>query len=197
MAVISTILSSRSFICASALVILLWIPSSVLFIFVCLFFNSCRSLISICCIFSIFASILFWRPWIIFTIIILNTFAGRLPISTSFSCFPGILSCPFIWDIIFAFSPWLTFCNMVFVLAAVRLCCLLLLSALWWMRLRSLCKLPDGRDWWLEKLCLALVGRALFSQALIQLSADMWGCTPSLVVVWPEATQTWSLQALW
>ena len=41
------------------------------------------------------------------------------------------------------------------------------------------------------KLGLALVGRALLSKALIQLSADGWDCTLSLVVVWPKATQTW------
>ena len=39
-----------------------------------------------------------------------------------------------------------------------------------------------------EKNCLALVGRALPNKALIQLSADGWGCTPSLVVVWPEGS---------
>ena len=58
---------------------------------------------------------------------------------------------------------------MILVVAAIRL---LLLSALWWMRLRGLCKLPDGKNWQWEKLGLALVGRALLSQALIQLSAD-------------------------
>ena len=42
-------------------------------------------------------------------------------------------------------------------------------------------------EWW-EKLSLALVGRALLSKALIQLYADGWGCTPSLVVVWPEGS---------
>ena len=73
----------------------------------------------------------------------------------------------------------------------------LLLSALWWIRLRGLCKLLDGRDWWWEKLGLALVGRALLSKALIQFSADGCGCIPSLLVVWPEATQPWGLQALW
>ena len=58
---------------------------------------------------------------------------------------------------------------MVFVLATVGLCfLLLLLSALWWMRLRDLCKLPDGRDWWWGKLGLALVGRALLSKVLVQ-----------------------------
>ena len=66
---------------------------------VCLFFSSSRSLVNISCIFSI----VFSRPWIIFTIIILNYFSGRLPISTSFSCFSGVLSCPFIWDTTFCF----------------------------------------------------------------------------------------------
>uniref|UniRef100_A0A8C6CBZ5 Uncharacterized protein n=1 Tax=Monodon monoceros TaxID=40151 RepID=A0A8C6CBZ5_MONMO len=105
-AVNSTILSSRSLICSSVSVILLLIPSSVffilvivLFILVCLFFNSSRSWLNISCIFSIFASILFQRSWIIFTIIILNSFSGRLPISASFSCFSGVLSCSFIWCI--------------------------------------------------------------------------------------------------
>ena len=59
--VISTVLSSRSFIRASASVILLWIPSSALFISVCLFFSSCRSLVNISCIFLIFAYIIFLR----------------------------------------------------------------------------------------------------------------------------------------
>ena len=36
-----------------------------------------------------------------------------------------------------------------------------------------MCKLPDGRDWQWEKLGLALVGRALLSKALIQLSANV------------------------
>ena len=48
----------------------------------------------------------------------------------------------------------------------------LLLSALSWKRLRGFYKLTDGREWWWEKLGLALVGRALLIKALIQLSAD-------------------------
>ena len=84
---ISTVLSSSSLIHSSASVILLWIPSSVffisvivVFISVCLFFSSFRSLLNISYIFSIRASILFPRFWIIFTIITLNSFSGRLPI---------------------------------------------------------------------------------------------------------------------
>ena len=41
---------------------------------------------------------------------------------------------------------------------------LLLLSALWWMRIRGLCKLPGGRDWLWGKLGLALVARLLLSR---------------------------------
>ena len=40
-------------------------------------------------------SILFSRFWIIFTTIILNSFSGRLPISSSFVWFGGLLSCSF------------------------------------------------------------------------------------------------------
>ena len=39
--------------------------------------------------------------------------------------------------------------------------------------------------WWAE-----------LSRTLIRLSADGWGCVPSLLVVWPEATQHWSLPGL-
>ena len=78
---------------------------------------------------------------------------------------------------------------MIFVLATVRL--LLLVSSVCPLmdEAKSLCKLLDGKDW--KKLGLALVGRALLSKALIQLSAGGWGCTPSMVVVWPEDTHPW------
>ena len=95
MAVISTILFSRSFMHSSALVILLLIPFSVLFISVYLFFSSCRSLVNI-------FSIVFLRSWIIFTNNILSSFSGRLCVSTLFR-FSGVLSCPFIWIITFCF----------------------------------------------------------------------------------------------
>ena len=54
-AVISTILSSESLIRSFASVILLLIPSSILFISVCLFFCFSRPLVNIYFIFSIFA----------------------------------------------------------------------------------------------------------------------------------------------
>ena len=59
---------------------------------VCLLFSFSRSLLNLSCIFSI----VFPRSWIIFTIIILNSFSGRLPISSSFVRSGGFLPCSFI-----------------------------------------------------------------------------------------------------
>ena len=64
------------------------------------------------------------------------------------------------------------------------------------MRIRGLCRLPNGRDWLWGKLGLSLVSRAMLSKSLIQLSADDWNCAPSLLVVCPEATQSWSLSSM-
>ena len=61
----------------------------VLFVSVCLFFNS--SLLIDSCILSI----LFSRFWIIFTINIWNSFSGRFPTSSSFVWFGGHFSCSF------------------------------------------------------------------------------------------------------
>lgn len=33
-------------------------------------------------------------------------------------------------------------------------------------------------------------------KSLGSLSADGWGCVPTLLVVWPEESQHWSLQAI-
>ena len=54
--------------------------------------SSSRSVLNVSCIFSI----LFPRFSIIFTIIILNSFTGRLPISSSFVWCGGFLPCSFI-----------------------------------------------------------------------------------------------------
>ena len=35
------------------------------------------------------------------------------------------------------------------------------------------------------------------SKILILLSANGWGCVPSLLVVWPEMTQHWNLQVVY
>ena len=63
-----------------------------LLIIVCLLFSSSQSLLNFSCIFSI----LFPRFWIIFTIITLNSFSGRLPIFSSFVWSGGFLPCSFI-----------------------------------------------------------------------------------------------------
>ena len=57
-----------------------------------------------------------------------------------------------------------------------------ILSALWWIRIRGLWKLPDGRDWLRGKLGLVLMGGAMLSKSLIQFSVGGWGCVPSLLV---------------
>ena len=98
-AVISTILSSSSLIHSSASDILLLIPSGVflvsvivLFVSLCLFFISSRSLLIDSCIFSL----LFLTFWIIFAFIIPTSFSDSLPISSSFIWPCVSLSCSFV-----------------------------------------------------------------------------------------------------
>ena len=57
-----------------------------------------------------------------------------------------------------------------------------ILCTLWWIRIRGLWKLPDGKDWLKGKLSLVLMGGAMFSKSLIQFShfVNEWGCLPSL-----------------
>ena len=57
-----------------------------------------------------------------------------------------------------------------------------ILSAHWWIRIRGLWKIPDGRDWLRGKLSLVLMHRGMFSKSLIQFSVDGWGCVPSLLL---------------
>ena len=63
-------------------------------------------------------------------------------------------------------SVWFVFVTVVFIL-----------SALWWIRIRGLWKLPDGRNWLRGKLGLVL----MLSKSLIQFSLDGQGCIPSLL----------------
>ena len=56
-----------------------------------------------------------------------------------------------------------------------------ILLALWWIRIRSLWKLPNGRDWLRGKLGLVLMGRAMLSKSLTQISVARQGCVPSLL----------------
>ena len=93
MTVISTILSSNSlfhsFLCLTYQLlipsIIFFISVIVLFITVFLFFSYSRSLLNISYIYTICASIVFPRYEVIFTIISLNSFSGRLSTSSLFS----------------------------------------------------------------------------------------------------------------
>ena len=50
-------------------------------------------------------------------------------------------------------------------------------------------------SWW-EGLAMGTTGScSVLSKSLNQLSAGQCGCAPSLLAVWPEVTQSWSLQA--
>ena len=82
-------------------------------------FISSKSFLNFSCIFSILVSrrficnsIFFSRFYIIFIIIILNSFSGRLPICSSFVWLGGLLSC--------SFTSWIFLC--LFIL--FRLLCL-------------------------------------------------------------------------
>ena len=54
-----------------------------------------------------------------------------------------------------------------------------ILSALSWIRIRGLWKLPYWREWLWGNLGLALIGR-VHSKSLIQFSVDGWDCVPCL-----------------
>ena len=57
-----------------------------------------------------------------------------------------------------------------------------ILSALWWISIRGLWKLPDGRDWLRGKLALVLIGGVMLSKSLIEFSVNGQGCVPSLLL---------------
>ena len=119
---ISTILFSISLILSSASIVLLFVASRVflisfiaLLIIYQLVFISSRSLLNLSCIFSILVSRLFIcdyifisRFWIIFTIIIRNSFLGRFPTSSSFVWFGGHFSC--------SFTCWVLLCLFILVI---------------------------------------------------------------------------------
>ena len=178
-------LFSRSLICSSASVILLLIPSSVLFICLFVLYFS-MSLVIILCIFSVFIPLLFWDLG--------SSSLSLFWISFLEGCLSPFHLAVFFWSFIlslylnktlcfFTLVIKTTFCDVVLVLATEGLWLFLfVLSAFWQKRIRGLYKLHDGRDWWREKLGPALVGRTILSKTLIQLP------TNGLLVVWPEAT---------
>ena len=143
----------------------------------------------------------------------LNSFSGRLPISTLLSCL-GFYLVPSSGTYSSTISLCLTFCDCDFcstgcrvVVHLVSAVCPLVDETV----LRGLCRFPSWGVWypptggwswglslWWERpylrVCL-LLGSCLFRTTLSRLSADGWGCVPTLLVVWPES-QHWSLQAV-
>ena len=57
---------------------------------------------------------------------------------------------------------------------------------IWWMSIRGLWKLHDGRNWLLGKLGLALVGRTVLSTSLIQLSVMGGAVFPLCSLAWGQ-----------
>ena len=54
-----------------------------------------------------------------------------------------------------------------------------ILSALWWIKIRGLWKLPDRRDWLRGKQDLILMGMAMLSKSSVWFFIDRRGCVPS------------------
>ena len=61
-----------------------------------------------------------------------------------------------------------------------------ILSALWWRRIKSLWKLPDGRDWLRGKLGLVVMGGAMLCKSLIQFSVMGSIVFPSYYLTWGQ-----------
>ena len=61
-----------------------------------------------------------------------------------------------------------------------------ILSALWWIGIRGLWKLPEGRDWLWGKPDVVLMGRAMFSKSLTLISVYGQSCIPSLLLTWDQ-----------
>ena len=103
MALISTTLSSTPLFILLPPLTCYWFILDY-FLFQLLHYSSCSlNLLALCQTFffkfCICVYILFLRSWIIFIIIILNSFSGKLPIC-SFSGFYVFLSCSFVWKLL-------------------------------------------------------------------------------------------------
>ena len=166
-------------------------------------FSSSRSLLNISCIFSI----LFPRFWIIFTIIILNSFSGRLPISSSFVWSGGFLRYSFICCVFLCLlvllnllclgSPFcrLHVCSSHFFGTCSQWVRLVqwVVQASWWRGLVPV-------FWWMRLDLVFLVGRTTsdgvfwdiceLSMILGSHSANGLGCIPLLLIVWHRVFST-------
>ena len=201
----SLILSSASFYFSSQCIFHFGYCSSLIF------FKFSSSLLNIYFIFSVCAFILFLRSSIIFTIITLNSFSGRLSVFPSLSCSSAFYLCSFIWNIFFCClnlsfrvcSP--TGCRIIVPLA-FGVCPLVDRASL-----RGLCSLPGVKDWclltggqsWILSLWWARLCQGVYLRDGCGLRKTLsccllmgWGCVPVLLVVRPGAAQHWRSTAL-
>ena len=158
-AFISTILSFSSLIHSSASVIPLLVssrvffsPVSVLSITPCLFFSSSMSLLHISCIFSVYASILFPRSWIIFTNITLNYF--QVVCLFAFHLVLRVLFCFFSLLLHLQHSSFISFCLIYCTYDLLSPGCRNYGSSCFccpspgeWIWSRGLCRISGERDW--------------------------------------------------
>lgn len=154
--IISTILDSRPLIHSSALVILLLIPPSVLFISCLIFSSLCVFIKHFLHILHSFSKILgnFHYHYSQF-FFLKYLFPLHLVVFLGFILFS-------LSEIIFCFSLCSNFYDCGFHSKAAGLFFLLLLPVLWGMRLsKKLVQTSDGRDWPCGKNCLALPGKAM------------------------------------
>ena len=89
------------------------------------------------------------------------------------------------------FSVWLVLCDCGF-------------HSVWWIRIQSLWKILDGRDWLWGKLGLVLKGRAMLSKYLIKfyvhgwvhVSSMLFSLRPNHEPMTPQETTGYSLASL-
>ena len=172
----------------------------------CFFFKSC-SLLNISCNFLVCACILFSiLGSSLLTIITVNYFSGRLPISSSFSCLFFFKFCSFVWNIFPCYlilSKFLCLWPPFQRLQNHSSSCFWCLPFGRWDFSRGLFSLPIWRDWFLPTCGWSwVISRGVFRSgcefrsSLNSHYADLWGCVSILLVVWPEVFQHWSLPSL-
>ena len=177
-----------------------------LFITGCLLFSSFRSFLKVSCIFSI----LFPRFWIIFTIIILNSFSGRLLISSSFVRSGRFLPCSFICCV-FLCLPILL--HLLCLRSPFRRLQVRSSHCFWYLSpvakfgsVGCVGFLVEGTSACVLVDLVFLVGKSMSGAVfwgvcglimiLGSLPTNGWGCVPVLLVVWHRVSSTvacWSL----
>ena len=150
----------------------------------------------------------YFQVWIIFTIITVNSFSGRLPISSSFVWCGGFLPCSFIcciflcvlilFNLLCLGSP---FCR-IQVRSSHCFCCLPLVGEVGsvacvavLVERTAVCVLVGGAwilsFWWARlRLVVCFGGVCKLSMILGSLSANGCGHVPILLVVWHGASST-------